>query len=273
MRIAIRALFFCLALACSSAHGSRTEVHAGLALLDFDYKEYSESGVLLDRESGLLPGFLIELAQTAGGWRLSGTWRLFSGTADHDGRTNLGTPIRTATDERIDSLSLQLARELDLGGWLIAPYAGYAYHRWERDIQPTQTASGAPVNGLFEVYSWNTAELGVLARLAPWGRFEGAVDVRVFRILDPEVKVRFSTGFDDARLALGEKSGGRLAFIGAYPLDDRLRLRVEVYGERWSFGRSAPQPLTSGGATVGSVTEPRSETRNHGMTLGLVLGF
>lgn len=260
-------------LACTSAHGSRTEVHASLALLDFDYKEFSESGVLLDREHGLLPGFLIELAQTAGDWRLSGSWRAFSGSVDHDGRTNLGTPISTETDQRIDSLSLQIARELEIAGWRLAPYAGYAYHRWQRDIRPTQTAGGAPVNGLFETYSWRTAELGALVRLSPWGRFEGAIDFRAFRILDPEVKVRFSTGFDDARLALGEKSGGRLAFIGVYPLDDRLRLRVEVYGERWSFGRSAPQPLTSDGVTVGSVTEPRSETRNHGITLGLVFGF
>src|SRR5687767_7187704 len=77
-RTTIRALFFCLALACTSAHGSRTEVQVGLALLDFDYKEFSESGVLLDREQGWLPGFLIELAQTEGDWRLSGTWRAFS---------------------------------------------------------------------------------------------------------------------------------------------------------------------------------------------------
>jgi hypothetical protein len=242
-------------------------------VLDFGYKEFAESGRLLDREDGSLPGLMVEVAQTAGNWRFSGEWRAFSGMADHKGQTNLGTPISTQTDEQMQSLSLRVARQLQLGGWPIAPYAGFGLHRWKRDIRSTRTAAGAPVSGLFEVYSWKTAELGARARVASWRRFEGAVDVRVFRILDPELEVRFATGFDDARLALGEKSGGRLAFIGAYLLDDGLRLRVEVYGEWWSFGRSAPQPLTSDGMTVGSVTEPRSETRNHGITLGLVFGF
>jgi hypothetical protein len=249
-------------------------VHAALGVLDFGYKEFSESGVLLDREDGLLPGVAVEVARRIGDWRLSGDGRYFSGSADYDGRTNFGTPISTETDERVYSLSLRIAREFRIDGWSIAPYAGYGYHRWQRDIKPTQTAGGAPVGGLFEVYTWKTAELGVLTRLALRERFHAGVDLRVIGVLDPEVEVRFGSVFDDARLALGERSGARLAFIGAYALDENLGIRVELYHEGWSFGRSASQPLTSGGSpTAVSAVEPRSETRNTGVTLGLVFGF
>ena len=261
-------------LGCSSANAQRTEVHAAVGMVDFGYKEFSDSGTLLDREDGLLPGLALEVARRIGDWRLSGDARYFSGSADYDGRTNFGTPIRTETDERMYSLSLRIAHEFRIGGWSIAPYAGYGYHRWQRDIKPTQTAGGAPVSGLFEVYTWKAAEMGALVQRSFLERFNAGVDLRVFRVLDPEVEVRFSSVFDNAQLALGERSGVRVALIGAYELDERLRLRLELYHEGWSFGRSSPQPLTSGGnATAVSVQEPRSDTRNTGLTLGLVFGF
>lgn len=255
---------------CAGAHADGTEVHAGLGLLDFGYKEFSESGALLDREDGVLPGIVVEVARRAGDWRLSGNWRFFSGSAGYDGSTNLGAPVSTETDERLQSLSLRLARRLHLGAWPLVPYVGYGYYQWRRDIRPTRTAANAPVSGLFEVYTWKSAELGVLAQVLSWNRFEGGLDVRVFRVLDPEVKVRFATGADEVRLALGERAGARLGFAGAYPLGAQLSLRLELYHERWSFGRSSSQPLTSGGAVIGSVVEPRSETRNSALTLGLV---
>jgi hypothetical protein len=262
-------------MGCGAAHAAdRTEVHAGIGVVDFGYKEFSESGTLLDREDGLLPGLALEVARRLGDWRLSGDARYFSGNADYDGRTNFGTPISTETDERMYSLSARVAREFRIDGWSIAPYAGYGWHRWQRDIKPTQTAGGAPVSGLLEVYTWNTAELGTLAQLTLRERFHVGVDLRLFRVLDPEVEVRFSSVFDEARLPLGERSGARVALISAYELDQHLRIRLELYHEGWSFGRSSAQPLASGGSPTGvSVMEPRSETRNTGVTLGMVVGF
>ena len=272
-RVAIRALFFCLLAACGSAQGNRTELHAGPAMLNFGYKEFDETGAQLNSEDGDLPGLVVDLAHHVRAWRFGVQARLFSGTADHDGRTNRGRPIKTDTDERLQSISLSLAWKSQMGAWPIAPYIGLGYHRWDRDIRPTRTSTGATVSGLFEAYSWKTAELGLLATMVSSQRFGAAVDARVFRVLDPKLKVRFESGFDDATLRLGEEAGARLGIVGVYTVGDSLGVKLELYHERWAFGRSTAQPLTSDGATVGSVFEPYSETRNNGVTLGLVLSF
>ena len=267
----IRALFFYLCAYYSSAHGEGIELTLAPAILDFGYKEYADHGALLNREDGPLPGLVIELARRFGAWRLSGEARVFSGTADHVGQTNLGVPITTKTDERLRGLTLRIAREVTFSRWQIAPYAGYGYQEWNRDIQSTRTSSGAAVSGLSEAYTWKLAELGALLSVRASGRFTTGVDVRVFRVLDPELRVRFASGFDDARLLLGEKSGRRLGLTGNYLLHQRMRVRFDFYEERWAFGRSNSEPLTSGGTIIGSVVEPRSETRNTGVTVGLML--
>jgi len=272
-RRVVRALFFSLSVAYGSAYAQSNEFQIGLGLIDFGYQEFSESGSLIDREDALLPAVFIEAARRAGPWRLSAGWRFFSGTADHQGRTNFGVPITTETRERLQSLAFRAAHDLQLLGWQVSPYAGFGYHEWRRDIQSTRTASGASVNGLLERYSWTTVEVGALAHIGRWAQLEGMVDIRVFRILDPKLKVHFSGGFDDARLALGEESGFRIGVISAYPMDKSMRLRAEVYYERWSFGRSTAEPLTTNGRTVGTVLEPRSETNITGVTVGVLFGF
>ena len=272
-RCAIRALFFCLYAWFGSAHGAGIEATVAPAVLDFGYKEYADSGALLNREDGPLPGLVMELARRFGAWRLSGEGRLFSGTVDHVGQTNLGVPITTRTDEKLYALTLRIAREVNIGSAQIAPYVGYGYQEWHRSIDATHTSAGAPVSGLSEVYTWKVAEIGALVSALRYGRFTGGVDVRVFRVVDPEVRVRFTTGFDDARLSLGEKSGRHLGLSGTYMLAERTRVRVDFYQERWAFGRSSSEQLTSGGAIVGSVFEPRSETRNTGLNVGVTLDF
>jgi len=262
-----------LAAACGLAYGDKTEVYVALAAVDFGYKEYSESGALLDREDGALPGIVLEATRKMRDWEITGGWRSVWGTADYGGRTNLGMPVSTETGERIQSVSLRLARRLEIGAASFAPYIGFGFHEWQRDIRSTRTANNAPVSGLFETYAWKTAELGIKAHVVRWGPLEGGFDARVFRVHQPSVKVRFPTQFDETRLALGEKSGARLSILCSYPLAPPVGLRFELFHERWSFGRSAPQPLTSGGVVVGSVVEPRSETRNTGVALGVVRSF
>ena len=241
------------------------------AVLDFGYKEYADGGALLNREDGPLRGLVIELGRRLGAWRLNGEARLFSGTADHVGQTNTGVPVTTKTDEKLYALTLRIAREVRVSRWQIAPYVGYGYHAWNRGIESTHTSSGAPVSGLSEAYRWKVAELGTLLSVMASDRFSSGVDLRLFRVVDPELRVRFSTRFDDARLSLGEKSGRHIGLTGSYILDGRMRLRFSFYEERWAFGRSNVEALTSGGTIVGSVVEPRSETRNTGVTVGVIL--
>jgi hypothetical protein len=122
-------------------------------------------------------------------------------------------PVSTETGERVQSVSLRLARRLEIGAASFAPCVGFEFHEWQRDIRSTRTVNNAPVSGLFETYTWKTVELGIAAHVVRWGPLEDGFDARVFRVLHPSVKVRFPTEINETRLALGEEFGA-LAHFG-----------------------------------------------------------
>jgi len=250
-------------------------IDLGVALRHFDYREFSTSDRLLDRERGIIPGVFFELSSVRGRLRGGVSLARFSGEVDYTGQTNLGLPVSTVTAERMVTLRPWLGWDSEYGGTALQPYVGLGAHRWERDIRPTVLANGTPVSGLFEVYAWQTLDAGVKLRVLAGERSEGWFHATVFRVLDPQLRLRFSSGQDEARLYLGERSGFRLGVLGHYALDKRLRLQWDIGVEKWAFGRSAPVPLTTGNGsiTVGTVTEPRSETRSIDLALGLATSF
>lgn len=254
----------CLAAACAVAH-AQTELQVSAGLMGFSYKEYADSGALLDREDARLPGVTGEVRHRIGAWRISASGSFFGGSADYRGQTQGGVAANTTTDEQLWSAGLRLERRLELGTVSLSPYVGFTYHEWRRDIKSGRAVNNTPVSGLLEVYSWNTAELGALLWISSSrGGLEGAVDARVFRTVAPELQVRLPGSNRDTLFELGERTGGRLALLGTYPLDARLRLRLEAFYERWSFGRS---PVRNG------FFEPRSDTQTAGLLLGLIRSF
>jgi hypothetical protein len=94
------------------------------------------------------------------------------------------------------------------------------------------------------------------------------MDARFFRTLRPTVEIAFENGLDDARLALGERTGHRLSIAASYALTPSVDLRAEPYYEAFGFGRSDAGELTRAGVRAGTVHEPRSETRNVGLAVG-----
>jgi hypothetical protein len=253
-----------LAAVCAVAH-AQTDVQVSAGVMGFNYKEYDDRGVLLDREDALLPGISGELGHRVGAWRISASGSFFSGSADYDGQTQAGVPAKTDTDERFWSAGVRLERRLELGTASLSPYLGLAYHEWRRDIKNGRTVNNTPVSGLLEVYSWKTAELGALLVFnTRWEGVEIALDARVFQTFAPELQVRLPGATRDTIFDLGEETGGRLALLGTYPLKPRLHLRLEAFYERWSFGRS---PVVNG------FLEPRSDTQTAGLLVGLTHSF
>jgi len=248
-----------LAAACALAH-AQTDLQVSAGVMDFTYKEYAESGALLDREDAWLAGVAGELGHRIGAWRISASGSFFGGSADYGGQTQGGIPANTNTDERLWSAGLRLERRLELGRMSLSPYVGLAYHEWRRDIISGRAVNNTPVSGLLEVYSWKTAELGALL----WFSARWALDARVFRTVAPELQVRLPGSSRETLFELGEETGGRLALLGTYPLNPRLRLRLEAFYERWSFGRS---PVRNG------FLEPSSDTQTAGLLLGLIRSF
>ena len=89
------------------------------------------------------------------------------------------------------------------------------------------------------------------------------------RPLKPELSVHFLHVFDDVDLALKEKTGFRVSFGLIRALGDDIALHLSPWFEYWELGRSDDQSLSMNGMPVGTVFEPRSETRDIGVDLNL----
>ncbi len=241
----------------------------GLSVLEFGYKEFSDNGGLVDRERGGLPGLAAALTRTQGDWFISGEVLYYAGEVQYDGRTQSGAPLDTRTGENL------LDYELRAGRWFgmradsdLAVYAGLGHRRWTRDIH-----SRSNVNGLFEVYDWWQGSLGTKWIFYKAGKLDGGIDLSLLRTIAPEIKIDFNGTYDNARLDLGERFGGRFSLPWRYHYQDKTAFLFEPYLDGWDLGQSPTQPLTRNSAVMGSVMEPRSETRNYGLAISLVRSF
>lgn len=241
----------------------------GLSVEEFGYKEFSDNGGLVDRERGRLPGVVSALTRTQGPWFVTGEATYVLGKARYKGQTQSGTPLNTHTDEALLDLQVQTGYGYRLqGGTDGTVYTGLGYHRWQRDIRRVEN-----VNGLFEVYDWWYGMLGTKAVIYKSGKWEGWIDLRLIRTIFPKVVVDFKGNYDDAHLKLGGRFGARLSSPWGYRLNQNAALTFEPYMEGWDLGRSPTKPLTRNGAFAGRVFEPRSETRNYGLRVGVVRNF
>jgi len=85
--------------------------------------------------------------------------------------------------------------------------------------------------------------------------------------------VDFAGRFDDLGLDLGEETGFKADLAIHWRLARATELWLATWYEYWALGRSADRVLTRDGRVVGTVFEPRSETRNAGLSLGAVWRF
>ncbi len=274
----IRAL--CATLVLLAPVGSKaqpqegSEIEIGASVLNFGYKEFSESGKLLDREYANIPGTMFRLSHSRKPFLFAGEVSYYGGDVVYDGQTNTGVPITTRTGEKILDMAARAEYwQATPGGFNYALYAGAGYRRWERDIRPTRTAAGAPVSGLFETYQWWFGLLGAKFTLFESPQARWLWDARVVRPVNPSITVDSPGQYDKVRLGLGERWGWRLALPWRYGMSQTASLTVEPFVESFELGRSATVPLTDNGTPVGTIDEPRSETRNYGLAISVSSRF
>jgi hypothetical protein len=240
----------------------------------FDYREYSDQGTLLDRENGFLPGLQLGISHLQGAWLVAAQLSYHAGSVTYTGQTNGGAPISTTTGQRMVDVELLTGYQFRQGSQLQPTlYLGAANHSWRRDIQPTHTASGAPVRGLLETYRWWQGFLGTRMSLYEAPAFTWGLDARLMRIIAPEIDVDYYGLYDNSHLRLGERWGFRLTAPVSVAIHQSTTIVVEPYLERYSLGRSSSAPLTSQGMVRGSVSEPDSTTSNYGVSLNLRKDF
>lgn len=236
----------------------------GVAAMHFEFEEFDAQDRRLVKESGWLPGVSANFDVRRRRASLSVDLNYFGGDVDYDGQTSSAVPLNSSTDQRMLDASFSAAYRLPLQ---IPPrvlvHAGGAYRHWSRDIQ-----SVGRVSGLDETYRWWRAEAGARLR---WPSANGSwlLDARLTRTLDPQVEVDFGGAFDDVNLDLGERWGWSAAAGWLQPVAARLAAHLSLFYQHWELGSSAVETLSSNGVPAGSVFQPRSESRNYGVTLSL----
>lgn len=244
------------------AYGGDTTTSAwlGATAVDFDYEEFDADDNSLDREEGWLPGV------NAGAGLAGERWFVESGLQWSSGRADYHSPaVDSETDEQILNLEASAGTPLYAAGRQRASLvAGAGYRKWQRDIHSTPAASG-----LDETYRWFYWLLGLRGEHGFDARTRVVMDVQLTRTVNPEIKVRFKADYDDATLDLGEETAFKASLALHRKLGRRASLWLMPWYERWDLGRSKVEDLYRNGVPVGTVMEPRSETRNYGVSLGI----
>lgn len=245
------------------------------ALRDFAYKEFDAGGELLDREDGVVPGVILGVSREWRDLHLVVDFSHYGGDVDYDGQTQSGIPITTQTNAQFSSISFRAERrERTTTGRAYGTYVGLGYTRWVRDIESTRTAGGTFVQGLLETYTWWTAEVGARVALYQAGSATWQLDARFLYTLYPSVEVDSHGLFDRVTLEPEGRPGFRVALPWEYGAKGQAtRFIAEPWIEYFEFGESDPETITTGGVPVGTALEPRSETRNLGVSVGILHRF
>lgn len=280
-----KSLIFLFSLTCfgnsvADELNSNSEIFLGFSLLDMNYKEFDDTGFLLDREDGVLPGVTGQIVFPGKSIDKILYGSFYSSTIDYDGQTQSGAPVQTDTDTDIIDVQFRVSETSSQQNQL---YGGVGYRYWRRDI-----LSVGGVSGLLEHYNWFYALLGLRSTYFRNYNSELAFDFRITRMLKANMDIDFkgysltgSAPLDDKTVDLGKKTNFRFSMPWRVKVKDSYTWVVEPYFEQWDIGKSNTVNLTENGVLVVlpecggvcGVLEPRSETRNFGVNIQLVMPF
>ncbi len=241
------------------------------SILNFDYTEFDKSNAIFNREYGILPGVKTGIKRTKGAVQVQAQLAYHGNNVRYEGQTQRGNPARSRTDEKITELSLLLKGFITESNLTSsALYGGLGYRHWRRDIKSTRTASG-----LLEYYMWPYWILGTTVSYHFQPKTQLQFDVRITQPINPSMRVHFKkNNLDSRELELNARLGGRIGLSLSQTLTKQLAIAVEPYYQSWNLERSAPVPLKSNGMMIGgSITQPRSETRNSGLDFTIIYKF
>jgi len=243
------------------------DLHLGVSVLRFDFREIADSGEQLVRERGVLPGVVGGAGQTVGRWRWSAELSYYDGSVQYDGQTQSGTSFETRTDTRLAKIRGRALRLLDQEGRFAAG-VGLGYRQWQRQIR-----GRGSVSGLDERFA--AGDVSAEVRLSVLRSEASTVDVDLQAAwpLRPQVKVDFGGMFDTRTLLLGPRLAGRVSVPASWATGPGSRLIVEPGFEAWGFGRSSTETLYRNGVPAGVVYQPQGKGYNVDLKLLWVQSF
>lgn len=248
---------------CSTAlSAADTQFIISPALLHFDYTEFSTSDKVLDRETGWLPGVEARLNHALpSDWSIALYTSYYQGTVNYDGQTQSGTPHTTDTGTNFFRLGAQLEKIILENTSL---FISAQSHQWERDIQDSNN-----ISGITESYDWLEYSAGINYRLNINNKDSLELTAGLLITRNAEIYVDLSrVNLGTTTLDIGDGTGGRLKLDWYRQHSEPMQYGLGLFFEAWDFGRSNTR-ATEGGSNIVNVTEPRSETRNIGLTFNL----
>jgi hypothetical protein len=237
---------------------------AGVRLESYEYREIRDNNVLIDKESGLLPGLQLGLNANCDQWQFSTGAATQQARLEYDGQTNSGRKLASRTQENVSEVSAQVGRRFGISDTnSIGLYGGAGYWQWQRNI-----ASVGIVSGLDEKYRWRFYYLGGNLSLLEKNPHRLMLDMRWLRMTQARLSVDFRGLFDKPDdLELRIQNGWRVALPWQYSLNPTNAIHLEPYVQGWRIPSSAAKPLAKNGIIVGDFFEPASTTRLYGITL------
>jgi len=257
----ILVLSVCPLPAVADADGISTSAWLGVTALDFDYEEFDDDGYSYNREEGWLPGGNAGMGLEGERWFVESSLFVSSGRVDYRSPED-----DSETDEDILNLEILAGTPVfDADRQRLSLVAGAGHRKWQRDIHST-----AEKSGLDETYRWFYWLVGLRGEHGFSERTRIVADAQLTRTVNPEIDVHFKENYaDDVELDLGEETAFKVSIAVRRQMGRRASLWLMPWYERWDLGRSGYKDLYRNGDQFGTVNEPRSETHNYGITLGI----
>lgn len=188
MRLKKHHPLYALVFACSlpgTLHAQSTQASLNLTAQQYHYRESSESGEFLDKETGTVPGIQLTVQSS-----LPNDFAAFAmvdyadGQLDYDGHTSTGARHTTNSDFQQWHIQAGVSHSFYVGIHSMDWGLTLGHHSWQRDILPSNG-----VLGLSEKYQWFHAGVFVSAPL--WQHNQHSFEARVqgFRLFEPTIQV------------------------------------------------------------------------------------
>jgi len=232
----------------------------------FNYTEYSDNDVELDKETGFIPGINLSylFALKSNVHQLVFDIAYYKGEVKYDGQLQSGIPFVTNTDETLINYSVKYIFNWQ-SIYVQNVFFMLSQHQWDRNI-----LGKGNVSGLFEIYKWDEIALGFTQKLYKTNEIQITAEIAGLYIYNPTIEIDFTaSGSGFPELDLGSSGGLRLELFYYFDVTNNMKLSTSVYFETWDFGRSANKVI----AGIGSIHEPKSETRHSGLRFNAEILF
>jgi len=257
------ALILLIFLPIKLAYANTFEITPALSY--FYYQEFDQNNVLLDKEEGALAGVRLSYGNVAVKDSLKFNASFYGGTVDYTGKTQLGAPHNTETNEQLIKLGISYFQhqETHYPGLF---FVGLHYWYWDRDIL---TRNG--VQGLHELYTWYETEIGLKFESRDFQQSNYWLELSVMYNFKPEMKLFLPSSEVD--FFLGSRPGYRIRAGKTWTNRQNMTTTIGLFAEYWEFGRSNTVFTTDFFGTSGFLTEPDSEFFHSGLEFNFIFDF